>query len=86
MKGDLWGLLSGNQGLKREIDKPPTNPKKYTLTTSCRPFLKQGIQTSLYNIVNFKILRNESYLVSPATEDEKTRFAQLDESNTLCAR
>jgi len=28
VKGDLWGLLSGNQGLKREIDKPPTNPKK----------------------------------------------------------
>jgi len=28
VKGDLWGLLSGNQGSKREIDKPSTNPKK----------------------------------------------------------
>ncbi|MHA1363684.1 MAG: hypothetical protein ACTSP1_14295 [Candidatus Freyarchaeota archaeon] len=33
MKGDLWGLLSGNQGLKREIDKPPTNPKKDKIHT-----------------------------------------------------
>ena len=40
VKGDLWGLLSGNQGLKREIDKPPTNPKKIKCipTTSCLAF------------------------------------------------
>ncbi|MEX2703903.1 MAG: hypothetical protein Q6352_001370 [Candidatus Freyrarchaeum guaymaensis] len=33
MKGDLWGLLSRNQGSKREIDKPPTNPKKDKIRT-----------------------------------------------------
>ncbi|MHA1430317.1 MAG: hypothetical protein ACTSRV_08015 [Candidatus Freyarchaeota archaeon] len=33
VKGDLWGLLSGNQGLKREIDKPSTNPKKDKIHT-----------------------------------------------------
>jgi len=33
VKGDLWGLLSVNQGSKREIDKPPTNPKKDKIHT-----------------------------------------------------
>jgi len=29
----MRGLLSGNQGLKKEIDKPPTNPKKDKIHT-----------------------------------------------------
>nr|MDO8077563.1 hypothetical protein [Candidatus Freyarchaeota archaeon] len=64
MRGDLWGLLSGNQGSKREIDKPPTNPKKdkihtyYIMPIELRKnfYRRRGVRISYLKIVRGTLL------------------------------